>query len=514
MTTEAGRRERGLPVGVGPTLLLLVAAVAVILTFLWVRDRRQEQPIVLPGPLLQVPVERISGLIFTRQGGQYRFDRDDEGVWSLSGATSDFVDDQAVEHLLEELAAAPAGAVLPGTEPEDERYEFNTPEAMRLSIFTVDGELQTLAVGTHNPVTGNFYASGLRRAGCFMIAAEQRQTLAELPRSVELGTLLPAVSDTALTRIQLWRGRTEHDLERREGRWWLKVPPQGVSLLSAKLAAYDRYYADRIRHEADGDWALASDADVRALVFETTRSVVKEIKPVVQTADWRTTWGLDQPWRTVRFHGPGINPDPADRSPDAMELAFGAPLSTLVIPVQRREVVLTADGDAYHTLEQPLGELALQTALTRKAMDASALEIRRGDFVVVSGEKTEDPWDVDGRELWRTLEPSPVDPSGKESTYGAGEFIVEMDRMPMLQALPPVTSPSPLQDRERVVVTLTYPGAEKVIFQVGFLTDVAKRNLPDAPADPDPIGMWYPDTGKLLQVNDFLVVTSRSFANR
>ncbi|PIV80236.1 hypothetical protein COW53_10805 [bacterium CG17_big_fil_post_rev_8_21_14_2_50_64_8] len=517
MTSGSGPNKRRLPAGLGLTLLMLLVAVALVLTTVWIRGRRSEQAIVLSGPLLQVPTERISGLMFTRQGGQYRFDRQGPDVWSLSGATSDFLDARSLGFLLTNLTQAFGGPVLPGTEPEDPRYDFNTPEAMRLTFFTTEGERMTLAVGALNPVTGHSYASGLNRAGCFMIAAETRQALVGLPGSVELTTLLPAVSDTSLVGIELWRGRTKHHLERRDSRWWLKVPALGLAALDERVAAYNRYYFDRIRHETDGDWVLAATAVVRALVHETTRTVVKEIKPVNETTVWREKWGLDTPWRTVRLLGPGINPDPGARSPDAMELAFGVPLSSLMIPVKRREVVLVADGQAGQTLEAPLGELTNRLALTRPAMEASALEIRRDGRLLVSGEKAEGPREIDGRELWKTTIPSATGPQDGNSSYGVGEIIVDMDRMPMLAALPPVKEPSPLQARELVEVALTYDeagGAQREVFQVGFLTDTARKNLPIESESASPVALWRPTTGQLLLVNDFLLVTSRNLANR
>lgn len=515
MTTAPGPKKRRLPAGLGLTLLMLLVAVALILTIVWIRGRRSEQAIVLSGPLLPVPAERITGLIFTQQGGQYRFDRQAPDVWSLSGATSDFLDARSLGFLLTNLGQAFGGPVLPGTEPEDPRYDFNTPEAIRLTFFTTDGERMTLVVGALNPVTGHYYASGLKRAGCFMIAAEPRESLAQLPGSVQLRTLLPAVSDTSLVGIELWRGRTEYDLESKNGRWWLKVPASGLAALDERVVAYNRYYFDRIRHESDGDWVLASPTMVRSLVFETTRTVVKEIMPVSETTVWREKWGLDSPWRTVRLLGPGINPDPGDRSPDAMEIAFGAPLSSLLIPATRREVVLVADGQAYQTLEAPLGEWTNRLALSRPAMEAAALEIRREGRLVAAGEKAEGPREVDGRELWKTTVPSAVGPRAKKMSYGVGEIIVDMDRMPMLAALPPVKETSPLQGRELVEVSLTYVEAgvpTQDVFQVGFLTDTARKNLPiDSAA---PVALWYPETGKLLLVSDFLIVTSRNLANQ
>jgi len=102
------------------TVLVLVAAGALYLTW-------QKEPTVdhtLGGFLFPVDVSDIEGLLVTRQGSQFRLDRHENEVWSLSGAVTDYVDPLAVLKLLDTLSRAVGGPLLPGTEVEDRRYRW------------------------------------------------------------------------------------------------------------------------------------------------------------------------------------------------------------------------------------------------------------------------------------------------------------------------------------------------------------------------------------------------------
>ncbi len=499
------------------TLLLMLAVAVVILGYRRIKAHRQQEAIVLSAPLLPVPAERITGLLVTRKDGQFRLDRTDGGVWTLSVGTSDFVDTRSMAFLLHDLTSAVGGPVLPGTEPEDRRYDFNGEQALRLTFFTAGGRRLSLALGTINPVTGRYYASGLGRAGCFMVEAALQRRLAQLPRSVQLKTLLPEVKAADLSHIDLWRGEIDHRLARHEGRWWLQVPPGGPSRLGRDVVEYETYYRDRMRRDEDGDWVLASSSAVGMLVYEMSQVAVREIKPAVEAAAWYDQWGLDKPWRKVVLTGPGINPDPTAPADDVFTLLFAAPLGSQLIPVARREAVLLADGQAARTLDRPLGELVHRSALTFRAMSAVKLSIEREGRVVLAGERDPGPIQGEGRLQWRTMVPvegsSPL--PEKQRRNLAGETVVEMDRMPLLKPLPPVTDGSPLLDKEQLEVRLTFADgtvATEVVLHVGYLRpDVFPELVQPVPGG-RPVGLWRPDTGQLLQVSDGLVVTARNLA--
>ncbi len=513
-TGQRGRRSGG---AVLTTLLLIVAIGIVLVGYQTIRSHRSRALIIRSGPLLQVPPEEITGLLLTRKGGQFRLDRAADDVWTLSVGTQDFVDARAMGFLLKDLTTAVGGDVLPGTEPQDRRYEFNGEQALRLTIFTADHRKLSLALGAVNPVTGRYYASGLGRAGCFMVAAAVRQRLADLPESVQLKTLLPEVKAADLSAVDLWRGATDHRLERRDGRWWLQVPEGGLDRLGGDVAEYNQYYRDRIRGDQDGQWVLASTEAIGLLVFEMSRIVVREIKPASETAAWYERWDLAAPWRKVVLTGEGINRDPTAPSPDASTLAFAAPLGSQLVPVARRQVVLLADGQAVHYLDRPLGDLVHRTALTGRAMPAVRLQIFREGKLVLAGKRDPGPVKGDGRKQWRTTVPehSTTLLAEKQRRNLAGETVVELDRMPLLKVLPPVKGPSPLRDEEQVEVRLTFAAgaADSVVaYRVGYLENDTFPALVKPVDDGRPVGLWRPDTGQLLQVSDGVVVTARNLA--
>ncbi len=498
------------------TLLLSLAVAVVILVFLKVRAERQNAPMILGGPLISLQADEITGLMLTHGGAQFRLDKTADGTWTLSGSTEDFVSSRSMEILLTDLTTAMGGPVLPGTDPEDRRYDFNGQEALRLTVFSRSTENLTLALGTINPVTGHYYASGLNRPGCFMVEAKLRERLAALPMSVELKTLLPAVTAGNLDTVTLWRAGNKHQLEKRADRWWLRVPGGGLRMLGPRVVAYQKIYHDRFQADSEGGWVLASDAAVRLLVYELSKIIVREIKPAFATADWSERWGLADPWRRVVLGGHRINPDPTAGDPDRLELVMGAPLGSQLIPVSRRGVVLLVDGQAGHTLDLPLGELVATNALTFRARLAVTLEIQREGQLVLAGERKPEALKGDGRHQWQTT--FPASPSDRMPAVRlrrmVGETVVDLDRMELLAPLRPVNNGSPLQDRELVNVRLTYADPDlpaEETFQVGYLKPGICEDLL-VHSDGDPVALWRPATGQLLQVSDYLLTTARNFA--
>ena len=231
-----------------------ILALVLILAGGWLWKIRSDRPAFdfsLGGPLLTHTPEQIDGLLLTSGGAQYRLDRTGAGVWVLTGAVTDFVEASALEKALKKLASATGGRLLPGTEPEDRRYEFNGPGAIRLTVFTIDGERTSLALGAGNPTTGQFYACGAGRKSCFPVTAEFRQMLAELPATVRNRTLLPSFPLQSVTKVEIRGGRSDTRLERHQGRWWLLVQDQeeGPSLtgLGPLARSYQALYRDRRR---------------------------------------------------------------------------------------------------------------------------------------------------------------------------------------------------------------------------------------------------------------------------
>ncbi|MGD9547473.1 MAG: hypothetical protein AB7V45_07970 [Candidatus Krumholzibacteriia bacterium] len=514
--TRVRRRAGASRTGVLALILTLAAAVAVLLAL---RSRSGPADLALGGPLLPVARGDVTGLLLTHGGAQYRLDRDPVGRWSLSGAIGDYLDQQAVGRLLDDLLAARGGPLLAGTEPGDRRYEFNGPDALRLTVFSADRDPVSLGLGTFNPVTGRFYATGAGRAACFTVEAGLRERLARLPGSVQLKTLLPVIPLEALTGLVLERNGKPAVFARRDGRWWLKRGPDGLTRLDPLAERYQRFYGDRRRDDADGSWILVSDAALGTQVYEVSEVVVRQILPPEAAPGYAEAWGLDDPWRRVVLTGPGLDPDPAAGDPDRMVIDFGELLDDQVIPARRRGVVLLADGEAARTLDQPLEIFVHRTALTERAVEAAGLVLAREGVTVLEGTRRREPATGDGRELWTTTVPASGATGMEESRRAAlaGELVIDLDRLEVLAVLPPVADPDILEETDRVRLTLEHDEGGETVFELGYLRtdrlDAAAMGSLETSGG-RPAAIRRPDTGRLLQISDSLIVTARNLGRQ
>lgn len=502
-------------------LVLLVLLAAAIGALLVARQKDTELDFTLGGPLFPVAPEEIEGLLVTRQGSQFRLDRSATGSWSLSGAVTDFVDSLAVQRLLDEVSTARGGPLLPGTDVEDRRYEFNGPEAVRLTVFAEGAGPISLALGAGNPVGGNFYGSGAEREACFLVSAAFHQTLDNFPLSVQARTLLPGVTMDKAERVDLLRGTRDLRIERREDRWWLLMPPEGPGALGEKVADYQARYEDRRMEDEHGTWILASTPAVQLLIYEVSTVIVREIMSPAESVERVTAWDLDPPWRRVTISGPGINPDPRSDSPDQVTIAFGPALGVDKVPALRLDNVLVTDMEAINVLNEPLDFLAHRSALTFGALGSDAITLEREGRPVLRGTRTGVAETPEGRMAWLTDIPRAGQTSANETMrhgYTRG-LAVNLDRIEVLAALPPTSDPAVLADRERVRITITFGSGETArteVVEFGFLNeDALPAGSPPLVLDEagaPPVGVWFPETGCLLQVPDQIIVTARSLA--
>lgn len=500
-------------------LVMIVALAAAVAALVALRSRPGPADLALGGPLFAVDAGDISGLLVTGGGAQYRLDRDAGGYWSLSGAIGDYLDQRAVARLLVDLAAARGGPLLPGTEPGDRRYEFNGPDALRLTVFPAEGEPVSLGLGTVNPVTGRIYATGAGRAACFTVEAGFGERLARLPDSVQLKTLLPVIPLDSLTGLVLERNGTPAVFARREGRWWLKRGPDGLNRLDRQVERYQQSYKDRRRDDADGSWILVSDVALGSLVYEVSEVVVRRILPPEAAPEYAGAWGLDEPWRRVILAGPGLNPDPAAGDSDRLVIDFGELLDDQVIPARRRGVVLLADGKAALSLDQPLEAFVHRTALTEKAVEADGLVLAREGVTVLAGTRRREPATGDGRELWETTVPAAGATRMEESRRAAlaGELVIDLDRLEVLAVLPPIADPEVLEETDRVRLTLAWEAGGQAVFELGYLRTARLGAAVAGSLESSmgrPAAIWRPDTGQLLQISDSLIMTARNLGRQ
>ncbi len=504
--------------------LLLVSLILVALAVLFLVSRRStSHSLIIGGPLLDLDNTTIEEFLLSRDGGQYRFQKKEDGYWTLRGGTTDFLRQSAVTNFLRDLGAAEGGRLFPGTEIEDRRYEFNGPGALRLTVFTADGRRQKLAVGVANPVTGLYYASGLGRPGCFPITAIIRELLAALPASLQLPTLLPQFDRDLVHKVELWYGDELQILQKFEGRWWLRQPKVGVAALGTAALAYHQLYSDRMAVHDGQNWLLANDDRCTQVIYEASEIIVNEIPPPRFAQVRLQEWELDPPWRRVKLFGAGINPDSTEAASGILEIALGMALEDKRVPALRRGNVLMTEGEALHLLSGPLDDFLDLGAITFRVAAGDSMRVTREGSLVLSALRGEAPQVNIGEqkrplvESWRTIYPtrSQRDDLRELSHNGlTRNLLVNLDRLKILKLLPPTDNARVLSDKERVVFEVFGPDQVVRKLEFGYLVEeffpggllVEDEGLP-------PVGLWRPDTGKLLQVPIHVLITLRNHAD-
>jgi len=507
------------------TIALLLVAIMVMVG-LWYATKTYTRDLNLGGPLFPVDPEQIEGFLLTKGKLQYRFDRQVDGSWSLSGATSDYLNPGAMRSLVAVLPVALGGAILPGTESEDRRYRFNSPEAIRLRVYLTNGENISLALGVSNPVTGNYYGSGAGRDGCFPVAAPFRDKLFMLPIKVQAVRVLPVFERDIVQSMTLSRSGRDHQFKRIDGKWWLLLPD--TELAGALVGqpptvlSYQAVYDDRRRQDEEGLWLMASDQAVGQLIYEVSSVPVKDIKSPREAPRYLVQWDLDPPWRQVVLRGPGLNSDPSAPVADQYTIAFGPPVRENLVPALRRGNVMQVDFEAVNLLEEGLDALVEQQALNVMARGADHFRMERAGQLVIEGERKGEASTAEGRTAWKTIFPAKAESRYTEMTRNGmtQDLVVNLNRLDVLAPLPPTTNRAVLAEQERVRMVLTWSAEgqtdsepRELILEFGYLeadqlpagTKLA-RTQDDSPA----VGLWFPATGKLLQVPSQFMTTARN----
>ncbi len=522
-------KARAIPRSALWLVVILAVALAVLV---YLRRRPEPADFTLGGPLFHTPADQIDGLLLTRDGAQYRLDRQPSGRWALSGAVRDYLDQEAVGRLLRRLTQATGGRLLAGSEPEDRRYDFNGPGAMRLTLFATDGSTEKLVVGARNPVTGGWYGSGAGRPACFPVSDGLHEVLKAIPLSQRLDKLLPLTDPAAVDTVMIQRGEITDLLARRHGRWFLRQPAEGDPALGAPYLAYRRLYQDREREEDGVRWTLANDVLVGQLVYECSGLSAQRILPPGDAARLLVGLGEGDIWRRVRLLGQGINPDPGEGSADLLEISFLPAGNAQSQPVRRLNTVLLAEVEAANTLAEPLSHLVDMRALGFRPGLADSLHVFREGRLLLRAHRDVAASALPGRiqrrevDYWLLDQPSILD-TGKDPLkhhVQATHFLVDLDRTPILKALPAARNGQALKEKEQVTLVFFFPegpqgpglASGRVELRVGFLD---REHLPAGSGDlalpPDglePAGMWRVDTGQLLQIPAHPITTARAWA--
>jgi hypothetical protein len=532
MKSAASGGRPALPRSVIYLVVILLAALAVLV---WLRTRPQAPDFTLGGPLFTMPADEIQGLLLTRGGAQYRLDRLPSGQWTLSGAMEDYLDTRSMESLLASLTAATGGRLIAGSEPEDRRYDFNGLEANRLTVFGAQGRTEKVVLGARNPVTGGWYASGAGRSACFPVSQGFREVLLGIPDKQRLQKLLPLADVHSVARVEIDRGENTDLLVKQRGNWFLQR--QDGALLGASLRAYESFYSDRALDQDGRNWVLADQERVDLLIFECSQVRAQRYLPPGDAARLLASFDNDRPWRRIRLYGEGINPDPGEGSPDELELTLYLAADNKSQPVRRRGTVIDAEVEAANTISQPLSHLVNLRALGFRTGLADSLLIYRDGELLARMIRDEAGSAIPGRIQRRPVDdwlldlPSPAD-TGQRPLIHHGQathFLVDLNRLSILKTLPATRSAEVLRDKERLKLVFHFPedsagpavgfpgvARGRVELHLGFLNGA---NLPPgspAPASPDdalePVGLWRPDTGQLLQIPGHPISTARAWA--
>lgn len=511
--------------GSAPRSALVLAAVLVVAlaVLFFLRSRDEGPDLTLGGPLFSISASEIDGVLVTKNGVQYRFDQSDEGYWSLSGGISDFVDQVIMDKFLESLASATGGRLLPGSQPEDRRYDFNGQGSLRVTVMAADGRSEKLAIGAKNPVSGFFYGSGAGRQACFPVSPGLREILTAVPSNLQLKTQLPSFPRGAVTQVDLWRGKNKVSLEQWDGRWWMAMPVQGPSVLGTWFQEYSQFYANR-QMEKDGQvWLRASDREVGALVYDVSQVVIANFTRPEDAANLADQFGWDEPWRRVVLHGKNINPDTRTESPDQLEMIYSVPLDEKTYPALRRGNLVYVEPEAFTTMAQPPSHFLDSRALDILPSHADSLALRReGKLLLLAhrdrgaaqpGErKKERPVD-----FWLTDFPTAEELGIAGRSYHARSqnFLINLERTSTLAVLPPTNDLRVLKDAERITLQLWYAG-ESTNIEVGYLNpDYLPKGSPPLASTDDgmaPVAIWRPHSGQLIQIPGTMITTARAWS--
>jgi len=184
--------------------------------------------------------------------------------------------------------------------------------------------------------------------------------------------------------------------------------------------------------------------------------------------------------------------------------------------------VLVTDLEAIKLLDQGLEALVAQNALNEVARHADHLVVEREGRALLRASRSGTSVTDEGREAWQTTMPR-SGASGLDDKERHGlvqDLVVNLNRVAILRVLPPTTDSRVLQDAERVRMTLTWDTAgasRELVLVFGFLDannlPPGAQNLARTAGGRRAVGLWFPETGKLLQTPDHILVTVRSMVS-
>lgn len=474
------RRSGILPRSSLPLAAILAAAVVWLIL-----DGGSDRPAGGEGGLLfAVPADSVAAVDLRRGDVEMRLERTADG-WSLAGTVADGVEADVADALVDALAGMRSGPAIGG--PGDRApaaSDFGLdPAAAVLAVETADGRSMRLEIGDANPATGLIYAAGCGRDGVFGVSPALGERLARLPNSLRRISLWPEFHPLDVDTLALRVGDGPVDVFARDenGRWWLRAPRDGFGRIGEPAAGYHAEYADRRRDDAGGGWLRASDVKLANVMFYVAEANIYSFDPVVAGAEFPAATEVD-----VRASFSGGEPP--------QSFAIGRTVGEGKVEAWRN-----GSPHGFVILERlllnaaaPLGDYVEDTVLSDPVGAADSLVFSRIDSQPIVVVRELDDWRLEGDYPWSGEGPEPADL--------ARDMVMRLDRLEMVRALPRTDS-DPLRTPYRTEVELAYslPGfPERVGMVVGILQD---EQVPCA---------WFPQTGKLVEVDRAIFSTLRS----
>jgi hypothetical protein len=456
------------------------AAAVAVAVVLWIWSGRGTTEGVTETPLLRSSPADIVVIEVRKLEGSSRFEQTDMG-WILTGLIADEVDSSRMRPLLRSLAAATAGAEIPGADPDDRRFGFADVDAVELLLTFRDGQTMRLGMGAQNPVTGLVYARGTDREGVFVVTGPLRDLWNTVPDAVRLRRLLPPFARAEVDTVRIFARDVVQPLliaRADDGGWWVREPASG---LGTRVARYQQFYHDRRRTDAAGTWVLAQDRALSSLIYEVGESPVTGFAPAGAEPAVAREMGLEPPYRAVELVlAGGVR----------HRLALGEEQENDVVWARRGTSVVATKALALRTVEKPFADFA--------DLGVFSFAFARADSFSLDG-LLAGRADPDSLGRWLPLgRAGGTLPIGNRAAINLlSDMQVALDGMSALEILPP-SATDPLQSKERYTVTAWLPGGRRHDVALGRLRDGGR------PA------AWDPADGKVLLISEEILISLRA----
>jgi len=211
-----------------------------------------------------------------------RQEEEELGEWKMTSPVESAVDQDAVDALLGSLEWADARRTLTDVSDEDlSQFGLDTPRIE--AWFTAGRQRVRIRLGADDPQATGLYARVDDERTAFVVGRDLFEALDHDAAHFRSKQPLVGESPTRATRLELTSGLDERVLEKREGRWWLAQPVEGLASTPSVqeiLRALEDLRVTRFVSDRAGDLAEYGLEDPSAIAV-----LVRQ----VEGADRRTT---------------------------------------------------------------------------------------------------------------------------------------------------------------------------------------------------------------------------------